>query len=253
MCEDICRGLWSFIGHGGGINQSKLKLSTRRYLYIYIYIVISLLAKLVQPSAHYQLVQGCMITCDPGTQLVVIMCCRYQIYWQSIEIKRPALRLSNPAASWLWSGEKKTRKDSTTVTVRYNSESFFLFSDLSSTLPQKTNVATSWISSPLLMHPPSSQLQFNHSLCLLLLQQPAPSDCRYQSSWGRKHKHKNKQTSDTRCNGFGRVLCTTLHSLYTYILVWTPCLMHRCVYLTVHITKLHLQTTFPKPLYIPHC
>jgi hypothetical protein len=25
-----------------------------------------------------------------------------------------------------------------------------------------------------------------------------------------------------------------------------------CVYLTVHITKLQLQTTFPKPLYIPH-
>jgi len=24
------------------------------------------------------------------------------------------------------------------------------------------------------------------------------------------------------------------------------------VYLTVHITKLQLQTTFPKPLYIPH-
>ncbi len=25
-----------------------------------------------------------------------------------------------------------------------------------------------------------------------------------------------------------------------------------CVYLTVHITKLQLQTAFPKPLYIPH-
>jgi hypothetical protein len=25
-----------------------------------------------------------------------------------------------------------------------------------------------------------------------------------------------------------------------------------CVYLTVHITKLQPQTTFPKPLYIPH-
>jgi hypothetical protein len=25
-----------------------------------------------------------------------------------------------------------------------------------------------------------------------------------------------------------------------------------CVYLTIHITKLQLQTTFPKPLYIPH-
>jgi hypothetical protein len=25
------------------------------------------------------------------------------------------------------------------------------------------------------------------------------------------------------------------------------------VYLTVHITKLQLQTTFRKPLYIPHC
>ncbi len=35
-------------------------------------------------------------------------------------------------------------------------------------------------------------------------------------------------------------------------LVWTPCLMHRCVYLMVHITKLQLQTTFSKPLYIPH-
>ncbi len=32
--------------------------------------------------------------------------------------------------------------------------------------------------------------------------------------------------------------------------VWTPCLMHRCVYLRVHITKLQLQTTFSKPLYI---
>ncbi len=31
-----------------------------------------------------------------------------------------------------------------------------------------------------------------------------------------------------------------------------PCLMHMCVYLTVHITKLQLQITFPKPLYIPH-
>jgi hypothetical protein len=27
---------------------------------------------------------------------------------------------------------------------------------------------------------------------------------------------------------------------------------HVCVYLTVHITKLQLQTTFSKPLYIPH-
>ncbi len=26
-----------------------------------------------------------------------------------------------------------------------------------------------------------------------------------------------------------------------------------CVYLTLHITKLQLQTTFPKTLYIPHC
>jgi hypothetical protein len=25
-----------------------------------------------------------------------------------------------------------------------------------------------------------------------------------------------------------------------------------CVYLTIHITKLQLQTTFPKPLYIRH-
>jgi hypothetical protein len=25
-----------------------------------------------------------------------------------------------------------------------------------------------------------------------------------------------------------------------------------CVYLTLHITKLQLQTTFPKPFYIPH-
>jgi hypothetical protein len=36
------------------------------------------------------------------------------------------------------------------------------------------------------------------------------------------------------------------------VLVWTPCLMHRCVDLTVHITKLQLQITFSKPLYIPH-
>jgi hypothetical protein len=28
--------------------------------------------------------------------------------------------------------------------------------------------------------------------------------------------------------------------------------MHKCVYLTVHITKLQLQTTFSKPLYISH-
>jgi hypothetical protein len=28
--------------------------------------------------------------------------------------------------------------------------------------------------------------------------------------------------------------------------------MHRCVYLMVHITKLQLQITFPKLLYIPH-
>jgi hypothetical protein len=27
---------------------------------------------------------------------------------------------------------------------------------------------------------------------------------------------------------------------------------HVCVYLMVHITKLQLQTTFPKPLFIPH-
>jgi hypothetical protein len=27
---------------------------------------------------------------------------------------------------------------------------------------------------------------------------------------------------------------------------------HVCVYLTVHITKLQLQTTFPKPLYTRH-
>jgi hypothetical protein len=26
-----------------------------------------------------------------------------------------------------------------------------------------------------------------------------------------------------------------------------------CVYLTVHITKLQVQTTFPKPFYIAHC
>ncbi len=37
-----------------------------------------------------------------------------------------------------------------------------------------------------------------------------------------------------------------------YILVWTPCLMHRCVYLMIHITKLQLQITFSKPLYTPH-
>jgi hypothetical protein len=43
------------------------------------------------------------------------------------------------------------------------------------------------------------------------------------------------------------------YSNYHYIrLVWTLCLMHRCVYLTIHITKLQLQTTFPKPLYIWH-
>jgi len=27
---------------------------------------------------------------------------------------------------------------------------------------------------------------------------------------------------------------------------------HVCVYLTIHVTKLQLQTTFPKPFYIPH-
>jgi hypothetical protein len=52
------------------------------------------------------------------------------------------------------------------------------------------------------------------------------------------------------------------------LLVWTPCLMHRCVCIWWYILqnynyKLHfqnlsiyhipqLQTTFPKPLYIPH-
>jgi hypothetical protein len=35
-------------------------------------------------------------------------------------------------------------------------------------------------------------------------------------------------------------------------IVWTPCLMHSCVYFMIHITKLQLQTTFPKPLYIWH-
>jgi hypothetical protein len=55
----------------------------------------------------------------------------------------------------------------------------------------------------------------------------------------------------------GDALTTTtssqLDTTLKYVtLVWTPCLMHRCVYLMVHITKLQLQTTFPKPLYIPH-
>jgi hypothetical protein len=40
-------------------------------------------------------------------------------------------------------------------------------------------------------------------------------------------------------------------SLYDKI-VWTPCLMHRFVHLTVHIKKLQLQTIVPKPLYIWH-
>jgi len=148
-----------------------------------------------------------MITCDPGTQLVVIICCRYQIYWQGIEIKSSALRLSNPAASCLWSGGKKTRKDSTTVTVRYYSESFFLFSVLSPSLPKKHKRGRDKL----------SKLQFNHSLCLLLLlQQPAPSDCRYQSSWGRKHKHKNKQTSFLcRERLSKRVLYSPLSECYT--------------------------------------
>ncbi len=127
--------------------------------------------------------------------------------------KSSALRLSNPAASCLWSGENKTRKDWTTVTVRYYSESFFLFSVLSSSRPKKNRWPLVAFLSPCSCTHQALNSSFNHSLCLLLLllQQPAPSDCRYQSPWGRKNKHKNKQTSDTRCNGFGRLLCTTLH------------------------------------------
>ncbi len=37
-------------------------------------------------------------------------------------------------------------------------------------------------------------------------------------------------------------------------LVWTLCLIHRCVCIWQYILqKLQLQTTFPKPLYISHC
>jgi hypothetical protein len=54
------------------------------------------------------------------------------------------------------------------------------------------------------------------------------------------HLHTNKQS----------------HSVPTYHLYMTslnPVPNEQvCVYLLVHITKLHLQTTFPKPLYIPH-
>jgi hypothetical protein len=48
---------------------------------------------------------------------------------------------------------------------------------------------------------------------------------------------------------FGRQICNPRGPMFEHLLllVWTPCLMHRCVYLTVHITKLQLQTTFPKP------
>ncbi len=37
-----------------------------------------------------------------------------------------------------------------------------------------------------------------------------------------------------------------------FILMYNDYNAQVCVYLTVHITKLQLQTTFPKPLYIPH-
>ncbi len=112
--------------------------------------------------------------------------------------KSSALRLSNPAASCLWSGENKTRKDWTTVTVRYYSESFFLFSVLSSSRPKKNRWPLVAFLSPCSCTHQALNSSFNHSLCLLLLllQQPAPSDCRYQSPWGRKKNTKtNKQAT----------------------------------------------------------
>ncbi len=50
-------------------------------------------------------------------------------------------------------------------------------------------------------------------------------------------------------------LHTNSHQLSTYIYTSLNPVPNAqvCVYLTVHITKLQLQTTFPKPLYIPHC
>ncbi len=51
------------------------------------------------------------------------------------------------------------------------------------------------------------------------------------------------------CNDLPFYHCWTV---VIHVLVWTSCLMHRCVHVTVHITKLQLQTTFPKPLYISH-
>jgi hypothetical protein len=47
-----------------------------------------------------------------------------------------------------------------------------------------------------------------------------------------------------------------LQKLYIYIYIYTSLNpvpnAQVCVYLTIHITKLQLQTTFPKPLYISH-
>jgi hypothetical protein len=46
--------------------------------------------------------------------------------------------------------------------------------------------------------------------------------------------------------------------IYIYIYIYTHTSLNPmpnaqvCVYLMVHITKLQLQTTFPKPLYIQH-
>jgi hypothetical protein len=59
--------------------------------------------------------------------------------------------------------------------------------------------------------------------------------------------HKSQAVQTSRFLTAIYYMCYTLKNI-----VWTPCLMHRCVYLMVHITKLQLQTTFPKPLYIPH-
>jgi hypothetical protein len=50
-------------------------------------------------------------------------------------------------------------------------------------------------------------------------------------------KKLHTTTSFTICN------CTSLNPMPN---------AQVCVYLTIHITKLQVQTTFPKPLYIPH-
>ncbi len=62
-----------------------------------------------------------------------------------------------------------------------------------------------------------------------------------------------KQTTYAHCHDRFITKCNKSNTSHQYnILVWTPCLMHKCVYLMVHITKLQLKTTLSKPLHMSH-